>query len=648
MRSVFPYGPEGLVETATLYDHAWGKTGAEVGLRATTQVQQPYKSVVSVLEEQGLWDDEEATRRDHTSAGEMQRVVDTAFAAREPVNLRELWEKLQQPPYGLMPSPIGILLFAFLLRPYANRYYYSDGTNSLPLNPNKLAELVHLVMKEVKGSENYTIRKMSEEGEQFCRMAAEVFQLAPDKVAFPEEARKNMRETIRGIGFPIWAVVPLSADPAPMRVAVEALQKTLGYERGDLTDRDMQAVVEAVQPVRPQQLIRMLNAERMQEGMRKFWEVQAPELLSLMKTLNLSPQHVMGRLRALLNEDVYLWTEERVKSKLPEVIREFDLVYALNMLCGTRKQELEDVRRYFRDTWFKGKLPLICFKDGQQAEIADLVDYLHRLIYREGAGLQDNRAPDIHKFSGELAALFAAGPSVLRTLVTRYMGQGFADEDAAALFAVLPDLSGATEEDARRAILERLSQQARQRKIATLEESWRQLTRSASPMDWSEQAGTPIQWVMDGSKHHDFFSGYANLRHLPDPSIEKLSLHLDEHTEELAVLNDAHHVLDRFVQVAAGDYADLVRQAEMGAQLRQHVRERMKDNVYHWPARLHEIQEHVRSRLTAGYRETAYPQVLKTLHTVAPADMKHLLRELAADPLVGARLLAMIRSRAET
>ena len=44
------------------------------------------------------------------------------------------------------------------------------GIILLPLNPNKLAEIIEKILKGAKLSEFYTIRKMSKQGEAFLQI----------------------------------------------------------------------------------------------------------------------------------------------------------------------------------------------------------------------------------------------------------------------------------------------------------------------------------------------------------------------------------------------------------------------------------------------------------------------------------------------
>ncbi|MGB9791714.1 MAG: hypothetical protein ACPLTR_03955 [Thermacetogeniaceae bacterium] len=644
--AVYPYGPEKISKTATLYDHVWGKAGAEIGLKIARNIQQPYKNIVNQLESQGLWEGRFFSGSSEHPIAKMKRLVERFFATREHVNLKELWDALQQPPYGLMPSPIGIFLFAALLRDYAEGYYYSDGFNSLPLNPNKLAELIEQVMKETRSSERYTIRRLSPEGELFCHIARDVFHLSADQVAYPEEARKNMRKALMDLGYPLWTLVYCAQKNHASMVesigkAVKAIDEVIVYEREELNDELMKKVVETVQPV-CHGLSRMVSRERMQEGMRQFWETHAPRLISLMTSLDLNVVNVMGLLRTLLNEDAYLWREEQVRDKLPDVIRILDLTDALNCLCGVVRQDLNEARNCFRN-WFRSKYPLFCYKEGQPAEIAEVIDYLYKLIYRQGQGLRDNRADDVRRLSSKLASLLSENVSLTVLLVQKFTGQKLSDQEAADIYESLPDLSEAGEEEIRQAIIKAVSQQSKQKKIADLRKRWKELTGSESPELWSEEMRTPIQWVLEGEPHYTFFDRFSNLYQHSEKDIDEMIAYLDKHAAELSALRDARKVLDCFVRVAAGEYAELVLQTGSPDRLRDYIYRSLSCKVIQWPHRLSEINRLVRQWVKKNYHADIYPQIVKVVEDLAPEEIKRFIKDLLAeDALVGARLLAAI------
>ncbi|HHW17414.1 MAG TPA: hypothetical protein GXX30_00715 [Firmicutes bacterium] len=646
---VYPYGPERLSKVATLYTSNWGKVGAEIGLRIARTIQRPYKDVVEELERQGLWEDGSLTNAQHP-LGEMKRRVDAVFKISDHVNLYYLWQLLQAPPYGLMPSPIGILIFSLLMRDYSQGYYYSDGVNSLPLNPNKLAELIHDVMKEKPDSRRYIIRRMSNEAEEFCRMVQKLFYLRPEEAAYPEEARKNMRKSLENAGFPMWCVKysieEVVRDPRVQKdlaLAVEALTDVLSYNLDELNDREMKRVLEAVQPVK-NDLSMLLTRKRMQQGMLSFLRTHNPQLSSLADSLGLDVPGIMGRLKALLQEAVYLWNEERVKDKLPVIAAELHLTLALDELCGVQKDNLDDIRLYFKETWFRSKLPLACYKVEQSAEVAAAIDYLYQVVYQQSREFKVDSSEEIRRLSGTLRVLLRDGVRVTQLLVTKYTGQRLEESEAAQLYEMLPsNLSAASEDEIKRAILCTLEQLSKQKKIADLKKLWQSITSTDSPVAWSEAMRVPIQWILEGQQYHEFFTRYSRLQTLPEREIEEMLQFLTEHAEELKVLHDKRYVLNKFIDVAAGEYAELVRQSDAQEDVLNYVYDSMGGNVQQWPIRLNEVVQTIRNWVTQNYQATIYPRVLKVLESMSAEDVKYFVKELVSkEALLGARLLAVL------
>lgn len=647
--SVYPYGPESLDRTATLYSGSYGKAGAEVGLEISRTMQRPYKDVVETLKQQGVWEDAAMRSATNHPIARMKRVVDEFFAANDSVRLEDLWRALQCPPFGLLPSPIGILLFASLLRQYANGYYYSDGTNSLPLNPNKLADIVHDVVKGKKMSEAYTIRKMSEEAEEFCRTVKEAFALSSQQTAYPDEARKNLRTKINASGYPLWASKyyakrEYGADIVrDMEKATASLSGILAYDGDDLSDDRMKEVVSYVNPVW-REMRRSFSGDRIEEGMMHFLTSHSEPLASLMKTLKLDTKQIMNRLRSLLNEDVYLWREERVIEKIPELVSTLDLVDALNQWLGTAEQELDQVRNCFTKQWFRtSKLPMLCYMEGQSEELAGLIRYLADVIHDTEESYKYGRADDIRRLKDELTRVFRDPESITRLMIKKFTGQEIGDDSVSELYSELPDLSKKTEDEVRLSIQDLLSQKAKQKKMRELRTLWKLITNSESPVDWSERNRVPIHWILEGDAHHSFLARYMNHRNLSEDDIDKLLSHLNKCRNELSILNDPERVVSKFVQVAAGDHARIVLEIGDIEDLQEYICQSLTDKVSQWPMRLHEVQKCVRNWVKKRYNRNAYPEVVKAIELLSAGEIKRIVKSLASeDVLIGARILSAV------
>ena len=396
----------------------------------------------------------------------------------------------------------------------------------------------------------------------------------------------------------------------------------MAYDREELNDNDMKEVVEAIRPVH-YEFSRFLSKDRLKEGMKHFFKTYEPELLDLINSLNLDVSKVMDRLRLLLKEDVYLWHENGVKEKLPEIVKEIDLIEALNKLFETNKEDLNSLREYFRTSWFKSKLPLLCFKAGQSTEVASIIDYLYSIFYTQDATLKRDLNEVIRIKRGYLASLLRNGEELLGILVEQFTGQELSKLEAQKLYTALPDISNEPLDKVRFTIEATLSNLSRQKKIMILKQRWQELTLSESPERWSEDHRIPIHWVLETEGYYTFLS---NLRKYKVYRNKKLTTCLTswKNADELKVLMINKYILDKFIEVAAGDYEDIVHKTGQAEKLQEYIYQVFNVNVYQWPIRLNEINRLVREWVADNYKDTIYPQIQEVIDSISPDDIKDL------------------------
>ncbi|NYE57523.1 hypothetical protein [Carboxydothermus ferrireducens] len=640
---VFSERPEKISTTITLYNSSYGKTVAEMGLGCAKADRAPYREVVQELQKQGgVWGAKNLAEFSHHPLGRMQKVVDDFFArCGNKVILVELWEELQKPPFGLMPSPMGLLLFARLLRKYVDGYYFSDGVNSQPLNPHKLAEILDQVVKGHRNAGNYSIHRLSREGEKFCELARNLFNLSPEKTSYPEEARKNMREKQRVLGYPLWTIAYLAeGEDASFREALATLMWVLSYDVDQLKDEDMERIVNAVAP-QAKKIALNLDQAKMEQGMASFLNTYVPALREFMSTLGLTVRDVREKLRGLLEEDVYLWKEEKVREKLPEVLAECELVVVLNELCGGRAKNVGEAVRHFQEVWWKSKLPLALYKKGQPQELAAAIAFLERVIREPRQAVKENRARDIRDNFTRLQEVLRNPLPVVIRLVEEATGEKIGYQEAEEIYQALPRLGQSGEEEVKRELEKVLATISKNKAIADLEEKWRELTDSPSPDEWSEKHRVPIQWVLAEREFGEFFEKFGQRRNLPKQEIEGLLSFLQERGTELEVVHDERYVLQKFLEAAAREYASLVQEEEMARKLQDYIYQKMGGEVRRWVIEQGRVLGLAREWINGNYRQVFYPRVEEVLATLPPQALKEFVSELAReDSLIGMRLLA--------
>lgn len=641
--NVFPYGPEKISTVNTLYDRAFGVSVAKIGV-GVCQPSGPFKMVVDKLVVEGLWEAKDLENYINHPLGKMQRIVDEFFQQNDKkVKIISLWYKLQEPPVGLTPSPMGLLIFARLMKKYIEGYYLYEGNNPHPLNPDKLAEILNQVVKEQRVAENYYIHHMTPEGEAFCELVRFLFNLPPEKTSYPEEARKNMRERLQDLGYPLWTVIyAQETEDKNLRNAINVLQRILSYEKEELKDEEMREIVSIVKP-QARKIALAMDRNKMEQGMNRFLDVNEPVLRSLSNELNINYENLRAKLRKLLEEDVYLWKEEKVKEKLPEVVAELELISALNLLCGCKAKEVNEAIYYFKEVWFKSKLPLSCFKKGQQIEIIRCIDFLENLMKQQEQVYKlikdEGIVDEIIKNSDKLKEILHDNISLIISLVIEYTGQRISFDDATKIYNYLPNLSYRSEAEVKNEIERTLLTLKRNKAIEDLEKKWKDITGSSSPEKWSESNRVPIQWVLSDQEFIEFFNKYRDRHRLNREEVEKMIQFLEDKRDNLKVLNDKPFVLKKFVDIAAGEYASLVED-NMATALQDYVYNEMGSRIDLWVMQQNRVTNLVRKWINDNYRNIFYRQVERILNAVSPNKLKEVIRELTAnDSLIGMKLL---------
>lgn len=646
---VFCYGPETLNRVNTFYTNPFNRNGAEIGLGVEPATRNPEKDFVAELQRQNVWGHSALRSRPDHVLTRLVELVDGIFANNENVKLIEVWGELQKPPFGLMPSPIGIILFGFAMRSYANNYYWSDGRTTQSLNPHKLAELIEQVVRP--GNSNVSelvLRRVSAEGEEFCQLSREIFHFSEAKTPNPDETRKTLRVFLSGMGYPLWSIkyVADSTDVNPEEVAnaIDNLVAIIDPNLDSIDEDIIKAAVYSLRPVRSV-LRSLISKERMQTGLTTFWQKEAPLLQNLMQELSIDIGVIIQKLRALLSEDAWIWTEEKVSKRLPRLVKELDLTDALNKLCSEKRKELSEITHVFRTRCFTSKFPLFLYSEGQSQSIKELISELCRVSFSsDSIETMDASFPEeIRVYRGTLISIFQEPEGLLKRMLERH-GHLLDASEVSDLYRDLPDLSAAdtTEEAVWRAVEQAVINRAKQLEIQAFIQKWRNISGVSSVNEWSKSKGVPIQWVLDGEEFQTFLKRATNPGILPQSEVKSLSAFLESHSEKLMVINDTEYVMRQFLLAVGPSYFELIQRSGLLADLHKHILHNYGDSLIDWPMRLNEIQRATNEWVKRQYQEQTYQVVVDAVEKISHDDIRRIIRKMAKDPVVGSQLLSMI------
>jgi hypothetical protein len=634
--AIYPNRPERLCRTSTLYTGSYGPSAAEIGLGLKAGSQQ-YANLVDSLKKDGLWSEgalarAAATRSEHPLC-RMWQVVESAFTESDKVNLADLWETLQAPPFGLMPSPIANTLLGLLLRDHCDGYYYDDGTNTFPLDPKKLADLISKVVHDADRG-RAVICRMTREEQEFCQLMGELFQLPSASTEQGGKALQAARDAIRNKGYPIWLL--RLHTTAGFAKAVQALEDTLADTStgsATLSSQAMKDCLEAVQPYR-QGLSQAISSSNWGERLDAYLDEVEPRVLEAARLLKLSHTALLSQLKQLMHEEVWLWREEQVRKRLPDLADRLELTLALNSLLGISGQPLDAAQQLLREKLQRAKLPpsiLAASSEAAAAVIARLGELVEPLGPGQAglAGLVEANKDAIRQ------ALDHPQDALARWVSTNLQAQLNAD-DALQVWQRLSDLSGETNPEViRQAIRRRVEELERTRLASQVSERWRQLTGSASPSAWSAAHGLPITWLLDGQGYIEAFATLNTPASRSQGELEQVLAFMDQHESELRQLNEPTRIADA-VRALVHNYRELLSPSDTDAIL-AHLRSTLGGNPANW--RHQEAAEAAIGWVQGQYRERFYRRALEQVDSLPEHRLRQLVRELASDPAVGLRLL---------
>ncbi len=647
---IYPCGPEQLSVVNTLYDERFGKVGAEVGLGIKTPYE-PYTSLVNELKKQGFWSGDGFQRYPEHPLSRAKQEVDNFFTQKESVNMSEIWQRLQAPPYGLLPSPIAITLMGVLLRDYVQGYYWYDGPNCFSLNPNKMAELIENTMKEKKSSQEYEIRRVSPEGEQFCQLLQEIFNLLPEMASYPEEARKALCNYFTKMGYPIWSLLyipaPVPDNDSAINDAISELQAILSVSTAgtpDLSGEQLKAVVGALTKAR-QILKEMLQKGKFVAGMNNFIAAKIPDLPRVMEELKMDFPSLMHRLKLMMNEEIWLWDKAKVEERLPELYAELELVNALNQLCAAQSKQLEEAVDYFSQEWLKkaGKLPLSIIEEAAPEPAKRIIHELKELVSCRGKGYHSKLelARQLKDTKEEVRQAINCQKEALMTWIKRSSpSQEITPQEAEEIYNGLPDLRQQANLDViLSTVRSQLDSLGRRKLYRELKAKWEEITGCESPDAWSKKNKIPIYWVLNDQNYRRLLELVHRAETKPVAELQQALEFLQVHAEGLTVLKDHQFIKRKFIAAVAGEYNELLKEDGVVEELKNHLFSTLGQEVLSWPHRIPEVKNAVRNWMENYYQHKAYRYVLTKIEAMPEERVKGLLKKLAQDPLVGNLLL---------
>ena len=222
VRETYPFAPEvnyNLIDG--VYVIGALKQGVKSAVNDKTEgpfnAPQPKKRLEKALE--GAWGMPAEYRyweeKPHLHISQVKKCVEETiaeeFKATGRVAISTIYNKLTEAPYGFLPCNLTAFLLGFVLKDYiGEKYGYDDGVAGGEMNLANLQAMIEWVIKYAAGQdtkyrEKYIVT-MTEEIRKFNELTCASFGIEIEQCTNVPNTRKNIRNKMKELTFPIWCV----------------------------------------------------------------------------------------------------------------------------------------------------------------------------------------------------------------------------------------------------------------------------------------------------------------------------------------------------------------------------------------------------------------------------------------------------------
>lgn len=511
-QKLFPYSPETIVVTSTVYKSCTDPAPL-AGITKTSNNAQ-LKSVLAGIEATGITDAQtisELAQKDGAkgakSIAAVARLVKEQMETGQRVIISELWEKLQNKPYGYYDTIACGVILGFVFSFYKNSAYsWTDNAQSTHvLGESTLKKMVYNMCKGKMTTDYLSAGTVT--FQNFRDYAKPIFGLTDVQVANETECWRNIREAITKSGSPLWAMKYLEDSAYINHSLKETTLKIIDkLQAFVMLEGDRETIMsDFLSLMTGHGKCRLIIQKAFQDktvlssAFRSFLFGTSPDLEAIASKLSLQPEPLSDKLHQVMQGAIYTWTEDQVKEKLGNVVQEYLYLDTLNDVIGKNcnsveeaQKELGNLFKFFRissvaveklhPTWYPAmKIMHKVSVDGVMHMIAD-EQIADRVVLKQTG-------------KDAMGALVDAKPVLGQILEAR--GLEYTPEELSDIYLGLKELTYETGINQFETVLKNQIakiRQARNRRI--LLAKWNTLSGEDTVKAWCVTHKVPIRWVI--------------------------------------------------------------------------------------------------------------------------------------------------------
>lgn len=652
------------VSNATLYGQFNLAQGAECGINQETK--SAYRisnknSLEKVLE--GAWkvndywnDPSKKTLPIVKVKNRIDEIITDNFEKNNgEVSILAIYDEMEKPPFGFMPTSITSFVLGFCLKEYANsNYFWSNHSNSETMTPVKMklmiANALNQRTNEAKNYKEEYIVSMTPKMRQFLKGTSVVFKIPEAQCTSLEGTRDQIRIKMKSLQFPIWCIKTLLPNEQ-LEVSADIISEvidcytgiantanTIQQTESGLAERIGQIYIDA--PAAVSDLAKLINDDKCREGMLAYiGKYKDGKLCYLASEINDGGEYLDAvKKKFSAGDSNWVWNTTTADEKISDVILDYMIIAESNKSLSDCHSMSETVSEWNRRT---NNIKMPCEVVAKQVgDLGVFLWQLQQVKMHNGIDEQDK-----HKFYDALCAQREAFDAFYKNQEPYFIADAKSllsdldDTEKSDIFHNLP--SGQftkSKHDYYNQVQQAIESYVQNQWKKKMQAMWFEKTGTNDPVAWSAIYQTPILCMIPADKRsyaRKMFDIIKNNNPAEDDA--KSAIEFMEKADFYDRLNDPAERDKQFMENIVGANAVLLNDIN-------DIRSKLSSKVsheapYYWLGSS-AIQNCIRSMVDKAYKLKGSEMANQIIDKMDAAQLReYLKRRIADDAEFGIQIL---------
>ena len=576
----------------------------------------------------------------------VDKLIEDKFKSNGRIAIGEVYDTLKSEPYGFMPCNLTAFIIGFILKEYTDgSYNCSDNTTSVPLDIEKLKEIVDEIIKQQATPNKKYIDKyivsMTDNERAFNKNTAFVFDVSESSCTTIENTRNIVRNQMKTYSFPIWCLKKLLATES-LKTNEQTVSDAIVFYCGIANDENYTGkktatdlandlgIVFINNPSVADDLKALFNKEKCTQGMLKYLEdYKECELPSLAKEIGDNGIYI-DKVKAQFDADAanWVWNEQTAQSRIDNVILDYKIIRESNKYLP----KTTDINATLSEWCDKCKNIKVSYPAAKPylEELATIFEMLYNI---KRNGMMPHNKQDFYdtlcSFGKAFELLYANQLDLFKKVCSIYI-EDLEDEDITKIMLQSVPKDVFTLD--KTLYLQKIDTAVREFKEnlinVQLKKLWFEKTKTENPKTWSKLYRMPIQCMVDNDEIDAALSAFdaINRNKSSENEINKAITYINNATFINALSNEDERN-SAFSKNVLKNYAVVLTDID---EVKDYLTNKVGNDPYLWYGHPR-VEEAVQKLAQKNYIRTGCDKALERIDSMDVNMVKAYLKELIKD-----------------